>query len=185
MCNHPESLSQWAGEVSTHLPQLSRCQALVLALYSYGTVVVRCCGLSVLSTFLAELVGQKPNTVRQRLRETLYDAPDKRGDKRCELDVTTCFAPLLQWVLTWWDSADRRLALALDATNQGQRFTVLCLSVVYRGCALPVAWVILPATKPGQWMPHLERLVKYLADVVPDEWQVIVLTDRGLYSKTL
>lgn len=185
MCHHPESLSQWAGEVSKHLPHLSRCQALGLAMYSYGTVVLRCCGLSMLSTFWAELVDQKPNTVRQRLRETLYDAPDKRGHKRCELDVTTCFAPLLQWVLAWWDSSDQRLALALDATNLGQRFTVLCLSVVYRGCALPVAWVVLSATKPDKWMPHLTRLVKYLMDVVPTTWQVIVLTDRGLYSKAL
>lgn len=185
MCNHPESLSQWAREVSTQLPHLSRCQAMGLAMYSYATVILRCCGLSVVSTFWAELLEQKPNTVRQRLREKLYDAPDKRGSKRSELDVTMCFAPLLQWVLTWWTGEERRLALALDATNLGQRFTVLCLSVVYRGCAVPVAWVVLPATKPGKWMPHLKRLVKVLHGVVPDEWTVIVLTDRGLYSKAL
>lgn len=185
MCNHPESLSQWVGEVSKHLPHLSRCQALVLAMYSYGTVILRSCGLSMISTFLAELLEQKPTTVRQRLRETLYDGPDKRGEKRRELDVTTCFGPLLGWILDWWGSEERRLACALDATNLGQRFTVLCLSVVYRGCAIPVAWVVLSATKQGKWLPHLKRLLKLLRDVVPAEWSVIVLTDRGLYSKAL
>lgn len=185
MCHHPESLSQWAGEVSKHMPHLSRGQALVLAMYSYGTVLLRCCGLSMISTFWAEVLEQKPNTVRQRLRETLYDAPDKRGVKRRELDVTTCFGPLVGWILEWWGSEERRLAFALDATHLGQRFTVLCLSVVYRGCAMPVAWVVLPATKPGKWLPHLKRLLKILREVVPAEWTVIVLTDRGLYSKAL
>lgn len=185
MCNHPESLSQWAREVSKHLPHLSRCQAMVLAMYSYGAVILRCCGLSVISTFLADLLGQSPQTLRQRLRESLYDAKDKRGDQRCEVNVTTCFAPLLRWILDWWGSDDQRLALALDATTLGQRFTVLCLSVVYRGGAIPVAWVVLPATKAGKWLPHLKRLVKCLVNVVPEEWQVIVLTDRGLYSRTL
>jgi hypothetical protein len=185
MCHHPDSLSQWAYEVSTHLPGLTRCQAMVLAMYSYGTVILRCCGLSVISTFWAEVRGQSPNTLRQRLRESLYDAKDKRGEQRYEVDVTTCFAPLLQWILEWWGSDEQRLALALDATTLGQRFTVLCLSVVYRGGAIPVAWVVLTATKPGKWLPHLKRLLKYLEGVVPDEWQVIVLTDRGLYSKAL
>lgn len=46
------------------------------------------------------------------------------------LDVTTCFAPLLRWVLTWWPATDRRLVLALDATTLGQRFTVLAIAVV-------------------------------------------------------
>jgi hypothetical protein len=156
-----------------------------LAMYSYATVMLRCCGLSVVSTFLAELLGQPPNTVRQRLREKLYDAPDQRGPQRCELDVTTCFAPLLRWILDWWISEERRLALALDATNLGQRFTVLCVSVVYRGCALPIAWVVLPATQHGRWIPHWKRLLKGLRGVVPADWRVIVLTDRGLYSKAL
>ncbi len=185
MSNHPESLSQWASEVSKHLPHLSRCQAMGLAMYSYATVMLRCCGLSVVSTFLAELLEQPPNTVRQRLREKLYDAPDKRGQQRCELDVTTCFAPLLRWILDWWGSEERRLALALDATNLGQRFTVLCMSVVYRGSALPIAWVVLPTTQRGQWMPHFRRLLRLLRGVVPADWCVIVLTDRGLYSKAL
>ncbi len=75
MCNHPETLSQWAHEVSTHLPNLSRSQAMGLAMYSYATVVLRCCGLSVVSMFWAEWLKQKPNTVRQRLREQLFRAP--------------------------------------------------------------------------------------------------------------
>jgi len=185
MSHHPTSLSQWEREVSTHLPQLSRSQARVLAMYSYATVVLRCCGMTTIAMFLANLQGGSWSTMRQRLREGLYDACDKRGDQRRAMDVTTCFAPLLGWILAWWSSDEPRLSLALDATNLGQRFTVLCLSVVYRGCALPVAWTVLPATKAGKWMPHLKRLLCRVRGVIPAHWTVIVLTDRGLYSKTL
>ena len=38
--------------------------------------------------------------------------------------------------------------MALDATTLGTRFAVLAISVVYRGCAIPVAWTILPANHP-------------------------------------
>jgi hypothetical protein len=32
--------------------------------------------------------------------------------------------------------------LALDATALGARFVVLAVCVVYRGCAIPVAWTM-------------------------------------------
>ena len=55
------------------------------------------------------------------------------------------FAPLLAWVLSWWQGT--QLAIALDATTLGDRFVALAISVVYRGCAIPVAWVVLEAGK--------------------------------------
>ena len=72
--------------------------------------------------------------MRQQLREWYYDTPRKRGPKRQALRVETCFAPLLGWVVCWWQGT--QLALALDATTLGQRFVVLAVSVVYRGCAI-------------------------------------------------
>lgn len=59
--------------------------------------------------------------------------------------MVSCFAPLLRWIVTCWAPGEQRLALALDASTLSDRFTVLCISVVYRGCALPVAWCIVPA----------------------------------------
>lgn len=185
MAKHPTALSQWAGEVSTHLPHLSKPQAMVLALYSFGMVLVQSCGISRIVCFLSGVTDYREEALRQRLRESLYDEVDKRGGQRQTLEVQTCFAPLLKWVISWWESGDSRLALALDASTLGQQFTVLSISVMYRGCALPVAWVVLAATRQGAWMPHWKRLLRCLRGVVPDDWTVIVLTDRGLYSKTL
>jgi hypothetical protein len=116
------AVSQWTEVVTKHMPHLSKSQAVVLALWSVGMVLARSCALTAVSLFLAEGLERKPNTVRQQLREWCYEAKAKRGGPRQELAVEGCFAPLLAWVLRWWDST--QLALAVDATTLGQRFVV-------------------------------------------------------------
>jgi hypothetical protein len=82
----------------------------------------------------------KDHTLRQRRREWCDDAKDTHGAQRQDLDITTCCTPLLTWILSGWHS--RPLALAMDATTLGDRCVVLVISVVERGCALPVAWTV-------------------------------------------
>ncbi len=178
-------LSQWETTVSTHLPKLSRAHATVLALWSFGMVLARSCGITSVAALLAPLLAAKDPTVRQRLREWCYDTHDKRGAKRREIDVATCFAPLLRWVLAWWSTDEQRLVLAMDASTLGQRFTVLAISVVYRGCAIPIAWTVVAATRKGAWRPHWEALFDHLQGSVPADWTVLVLADRGLYARWL
>ena len=62
----------------------------------------------------------------------------------------------------------------------GQRFVVLAISVVYRGCAIPVAWVILPAGAKHAWRREWLRLVRRLRPAILPVWTVIVLADRGV-----
>jgi hypothetical protein len=81
-------------------------------------------------------------------------------------------------VLSWWQGT--QLAVARDATTLGTRFTVLAISVVDRGGALPVAWTILPANPPHAWRREWLRLVRALRPAVPQGGTVIVLADRGL-----
>src|SRR5436309_4865550 len=166
-------LSQWSEEVSRHLPSLSRPQARVLALWSFGMVFAHACGLSQISALVALLLDESEGTVRQRLREWLYGAQDKQGKQRREVQVADCFGPLL------------RVALALDATTLGQRFTVLCISVLVRGCAIPVAWKVLAYNQKGSWQPYWQTLLAHLDGVIPSEWSVLVLADRGLYAPWL
>ena len=146
-------------------------------------VLARSCALSAVSEFLAKGLERKPNTVRQQLREWCYEAKAKRGGPRQELKVESCFAPLLAWVLNWWEG--NQLALAVDATTLGQRFVVLVVSVVYRGCAIPVAWTVLPATEKHAWRGEWLRMLRQVRSVVPRGYFVIVLADRGLYARWL
>jgi hypothetical protein len=174
---------QWTEVVTKHLPHLSKPQATVLALWSVGMVLARSCALTAVSLFLAEGLKRKPNTVRQQLREWCYEAKAKRGKPRQELAVETCFAPLVGWVLSWWEGT--QLALAIDATTLGQRFVVLVVSVLYRGCAIPVAWTVLPATEKHAWRGEWLRLLRQVRAVVPRRVFVIVLADRGLSARWL
>ena len=183
MSHHPEAVYQWTEEVATHLPHLSRSQAAVLALWSLGMVLARSCALSAVALFLAAWQGRKENTVRQQLREFCYEAEAKRGPQRQAVAVEPCFVPLLRWVLAGYTGT--QLALALDATTLGERFVVLAVSVVYRGCAIPVAWTVLPAGDKRAWRPEWLRLLRLLRPAIPADWTVIVLADRGLYARWL
>ena len=174
---------QWTREVTTHLPHLSQPQAAVLALWSLGMVVARSCALTAVANFLATWQERKPNSVRQQLREFCYEAQAKRGAKRQALVVESCFAPLLGWVLRWWEG--QQLALAIDATALGARFVVLTVSVVYRGCAIPVAWTVLAGNTKHAWRSEWLRMLRQVRPAVPVTWTVIVLADRGLYARWL
>ena len=177
------AFDQWRTTIMHQLSHLSKPQATVLALWSLGMVLARSCALSAVSNLLAEGMQRPEPTVRQRLREWYYDTRRKRGLKRQELRVETCFVALLGWVVYWWQGT--QLALAIDATTLGQRFVVLAVSVVYRGCAIPVAWVILPARVKHAWRREWLRLLRLLRPAIPPGWTVIVLADRGLYAPWL
>ena len=120
------------------------------------------------------------NNLRQCLREWLYDGGDRARPCRTELDVSLCFAPLPRWVLAWWRSG--RLAPAVDPTLQGDDTTASVISVVCRGCAIPVAWRILRANQRGAWMDPMVELLQALAPAVPREMTremtVVALCDR-------
>lgn len=182
MSRHPE-LYQWSALVSKHFPQLSTPLATGLALWSLGMILARSCSLSAVADVVAPVLGQSFHTVRERLRDTYREADAKAGLHRAELEVTACWAPWLAWVLEGWSG--RQLALALDATSLGQRCVVLALSVLYRGCAVPVAWKVLKAQSQHAWKPEWLALLTHFKKTVPVNWTVIVLADRGLYAKWL
>jgi len=62
---------------------------------------------------------------------------------------------------------------------------VLVVSVVYRGCGIPVAWKVVNATEKGSWQPYWLELLEKLEHTVPQDWFVVVTADRGLYAKWL
>jgi hypothetical protein len=144
-------------------------------------VLARSCALTAVSVWRAALLQRQENTVRQQLREWCDEAEAKRGAHRPALAVEACCVPLLPWSLSTWQGP--QLALALDATTLGTRFTVLASRVVYRGGAMPVAWTMLPANGPHAWRREWLRMLRLLQPAMPQGWTVIVLADRGLYAR--
>jgi len=180
-------LTVWTKELTKAFPDLSKPQLKGLAEWSFGMILAGCCSLDCVASYLADWLEQAELTVRSRLREWYLPAGLKSGrrygDKRTELPVHTCFAPLLGWLRRGWP--EPRLALALDASTLTDRFVMLAVSVLYRRCACPVAWKILPATAHGSWKPHWLELLQALRGVVPAHWLVVMLADRGLWAKWL
>ena len=181
--SHQEQLYQWTETTREYLPDLSKAEALVLSLWSLGMLLARSCATPQIALLWSEALGMSFNTCRQRLREFYLEAAKKRGQKRHQLAVTLCFAPLLKWVLAYWHG--EQLALALDATTLGDRFRVLVISVLFGRCAIPVAWKVLPAQEKGAWREHWLTMLDLLGPAVPKTMRTLVLCDRGLYAKWL
>ncbi len=137
-------LDDWTQALATLFPHLSKPQVAVLALWSFGMVLARSCCLTAVVNVLVPRLHGSFHTLRERLRDWYKGADDKSGAHRRDLDVTTCFAPSLRWILKDWPCP--RLAVALDATSLFDRLVVLSISIVYRGTAIPVAWKVVRAT---------------------------------------
>jgi Transposase DDE domain len=177
-----KALYHWEQRVATFFPELSPSRRLWLALVSFGIVLAQSALLNRVVLRLAVALGTAFNTLRQRIRKGYRPHHDADG-KDDSFDYTTCFAPLLRWATAGF--SDRRLALAIDPTNLGDRFTILTVSVVFRSCAVPVAWQVQRGDAKGSWNEHWKRLLGLLHVALGDSWQVLVLSDRGLQSKNL
>jgi hypothetical protein len=108
---------------------------------------------------------------------------NEKGVKRTQLDVQTCLEPLIRWIVSLWQS--KQIALALDATTLGLSFTILVVSIVYRGCAIPIAWTITKGNEKKSWNKEWLRMLRLVRKGIPRDFFVIVMTDRGLYSSKL
>lgn len=178
----PAAYYQTLDTLATHLPTLSETQQRGLAWWLHGTILAgSACQTAVLRALCT--ATRERQALRQYLREWLYDGADKARPCTTQVEIRACFVPLLRWVLSHWEGD--RLALAVDATTRGSALTVLVVSVLYRGTALPVGWVVLSGNSTGAWMPEILRLLRLLRPAVPPDRPVLVLADRGLWSPRL
>src|SRR4029434_10573516 len=67
----------------------------------------------------------------------------------------------------------------------GARLLLLSVSVVYRGCAIPVAWTVLAGNTKHAWRGEWLRMFRQLRPAIPARSSVLVLRDRGLYARWL
>src|SRR4051794_13128028 len=174
-------LSPIERALAERLPHLRPPQRRGLALWVLGAVLAQSACQS--AALAALLVHGRYHALRQRPREWLLDGTDKAAPCAAQVEAEACFAPLLRWVLGWWQG--RELALAVDATAPREDVVALVVGVLYRGSAIPVAWAILPGNTPGPWLGPILRLLRLLRPAVPPGWTVLVLADRGLWSPRL
>lgn len=178
---YPPACYQMGTTIAQPFPHRRPAQQRGLALWVYGTVLAQsACPHAVVAALLPLAAW---HTLRQYRREWLRAGVDKAAPCHSQVEVTPCFAPLLRWVLAWWQGPT--LALAIDATTQADRLSARVISVLYRGRAIPVAGHLLPGKQPGPWLPARLALRGLLSPVVPSSWTALVLVDRGLGSPRL
>ena len=181
---HDQALYQWQRRVATRFPDLPTAHAGWLANASYAIALARSAAVTAAALRLATLLGVALSTARQRLRELYQPAAIKAGRRRVAFDHVTCFGPLLAWATSGCPGR-RRLALAIDPTDLSGRFLILTASVLYRSCAIPVAWHVQPAHQAGSWNDRWAELLAELRERLGEGWEVVVLSDRGLESAAL
>lgn len=178
---YPSQCYQILQHIIEHFTDLRPAQQRGLALWVFGTILATSGCQNAVTTVLTIFGGF--DTVRQHLREWLYDGEDKAAPCRTQVDVTLCFGPLIRWILSWWQGKD--LALAIDPTTRGADVVGLTVSLLYRGCAIPIAWHIMPANTKGPWLPHILRLLRLIKREIPGNFRVLAMADRGLWSPRL
>ena len=179
-----KSVEQLEAHLSARLPDLSPAQRKGLAYGVVGTVLAGSACLNAVFSLLATDVAAH-GRLRQLLRMWMNDKPTSQGwYSGPAVDVRSCFGPLLHWILSLWQGSE--LVLALDPTSHRDRVVSLAVSVVYRSCALPVAWQVVPAQQPsGSWVQAYCDLLQLLAPAIPGSMHVTVLCDRGIASPRL
>ena len=169
------------------LAHLSKPQIWGLVLWSAGIAWSGCAGIVQISALLAMVLGQQEQSVFQRLREWYLDAETKGGKQGKEQDGNWKSACVLRpccagccscgkarrstWPWSWmrrrWESGGQFWRSAWCRVGARSRWPGKCY----------------PGRGEGSWRPHWEGLLKHLEGAVPDEWQVLVLADRGLYAR--
>jgi hypothetical protein len=81
--------------------------------------------------------------------------------------------------------AEQRLYLALDTSQLWGRFTIVCLSLVYRGRALPLGWVVCASGSATVAVARYQRMLAQVAAQLPTRSKVILLADRGFMDVKL
>ncbi len=82
------SITKVIGEF---LPTLQRGQLTGLALWVYGTILAQSSCQTAVACALS--CSRSISTLRQRLREWLYDGADKVAPCKSQVDVEGCFGP--------------------------------------------------------------------------------------------
>ena len=157
----PRECYQMQQVIETHLPHLSRPQLTGLVLWgrSGRQRLPERRGLGTLSLGQMEQPAPVSQGVVVRRQRPGPSLPDRTGRK-------SLFRPIAPGgscpggVPAGWP-------WPLIPRSKATKTTAIVISVVYRGCAIPVAWRIHRATQRGSWMDPMVELLRELARRCP------------------
>jgi hypothetical protein len=128
-----------------------------------------------LSHWLLHRVGRSQASSKQRQLMRWLDNP--------KIDARALYRPLIRAALREWQG--ETLFLALDSSVLWDRFVIVRLSLVYRGRALPLDWIILEHGSATVGFETYKTVLEEAAKQLPKPARVVLLADRGFVDHRL
>jgi hypothetical protein len=137
---------------------------VTLAMMVAGIVTGRNAQLSAMSSEI--LIAAKEKSIEMRLR---------RWVEHSEIDAEVMYMPFALQILE--ALASLGLVLVMDGSQAGRGCMVLMVGVVYKQCALPIAWIVYKGKKEQTTLQrHIQALEKVLP-LLPAGYEVVLLGD--------
>ncbi len=126
-----------------------------------------------------EIAKKSPDGNKPASREKRFS----RWVNNERVDFETCFAPYVKGLLL--SLVHGPLVLAIDGSEAGRGCLALMVSVIYKGRALPLGWIVVKGKK-GHFPEEAHvSLVEQVANLVPKGTDVIFLVDGEFDGITL
>jgi hypothetical protein len=138
----------------------------------FGLIVSKCVRLNLWALF-------RPGEAKIASRERQFS----RWLHNARIQPMQVYRPLMETVLQEW--AGETIYLALDTSQLWGRFTVVCLSLVYRGRALPVGWIVCASGSATVALARYQRMLAQVSECISTTSKVILLADRGFMDVQL
>ena len=165
-----KAIYHWTKSVATNFAALSKPQARVLALFSFGIARARSCTLEQVAQRL--FWRGKIDSVERWLQRYLSNE---------HIDWKVGCQNLSAWVLNSLVFGNSTLALLVDETALQDHLKVMAVSLAYRGRAIPLAWWCYHQERyPMRQVQLIDTLLGWVAPHIPKGYQVLVQADRGL-----
>lgn len=145
---------------------------LTFAWAVFGLILSECVHLNLWALF-------RPGAAKVSSKERQFS----RWLHNDRIDPMLLYRPLVKKVMAEWDKTT--LYLALDTSQLWGRFTIVCLSLVYRGRALPVGWVVCASGSATIALASYQRMLAQVAVCIAPSSNVVFLADRGFMDVKL
>ncbi|MEM7591040.1 MAG: transposase [Cyanobacteria bacterium P01_A01_bin.83] len=152
----------------SHLCHLKTCIWMIVALMHTGSV-----NLTKWSMYIP-CRGQFAQSRQRRIQRWLNNP---------RINVHRIYGSLIKTALSDW--SESKIFLALDTSLFWDEYCLVCLSVIHRGRALPLAWRVMKHESASISFADYREMLKQAQSRLPESVKVILLADRGFIHTEL
>jgi hypothetical protein len=158
------------------LRHFTEAQIRGLSECAVGMLHTQSCSRTQNSFWLSEHLQEDVEAVRKRMSRWVTNGAR-------DILISESAPSLMKWIVSKWSS--NQMALAIDMTHLSDKWIVMAVTVLYGQVGIPVNWRIFRADEKFDGKAHWAAMLQELKPAIPDDFDVLVLSDRGLWSPNL